>query len=425
MQHTGKLMKARTAGFLSGWLLAASLVYPAMAADKPQYMPPMAPTLDTTPVQSTHASADSSDAGNAGDGDSAKEEQIKSLMRQALEKHGQGDVAGAEKLLHKVLTIDPANGDANFNLGALSEERHDLKGAAQYYEAAARANPRDTDIRDALSGVRDQIRNHQSENQSAQQLEQKAQLRKLGEQAAAAYKAGNYDQAITYLRSIEAQQPNDANVQFALGQAFHGRGDDVHAREFLRHAVELAPDNQLYAATLKDMEQQPTRSASGDPSGATPAAPRRKRTLDDQIAADQEWEQGERQSAGPAGDGVQPFTSQGEDQLPRSSASQYGSLEASGMGGLPGGLPASMLPGLAALGLGLGSLGMGMGIGTGVPMGMPMGVGSMYGGATPYGMPGYTPMYPTPYYGYPPRTTYPYPSYYGGGYRGYGGRHWR
>lgn len=394
---------------IAGCLIAVSfaLVPAAGAADKPQYMPPIAPTLDS----STNRPAPSAAA--AADADSSLDQQIKGLLRQALEKHGQGDMAGAEKLFKQVLSLDPNNGDANYNLGAMAEERHDLQGALQYYRAAAHANPQDSDIHNALESVRDQLKQQQAGTQTAQELQHKQQLRKLGEDAAAAYKAGRFDQAITALQTIEAEQPNDPNVEFALGQAFHGKGDDVHAREFLARAVSLAPGNQLYAASLKDIDQQ-AQKQTGNGGGMPPA-----RNLEDQIASDEQgWQSANSPSSDPSG--IQPFTDQGLEKLPQGSSAYTGGLEQYGTGGLP----PSMLPALGALsaGLGMGMMpgmmgmgtGMGMGMPMGTPMGMPMGFGSLFGGAmSPYGM-STPPIYSTPYY---PNTNPYYHGYHGGWHR--------
>ena len=74
-------------------------------------------------------------------------------MRQALAKYEQHDMVSAERLFNQVLLSDPSNVDANFNLGAIAEDREDFSKALNYYQAALRINPADRGVADAISSV--------------------------------------------------------------------------------------------------------------------------------------------------------------------------------------------------------------------------------------------------------------------------------
>lgn len=432
-----------TAVSVTVYLLALSVLNTSMAsaADKPKYLPALAPEVDTSISQPKPATAaPSGTAGGAspytaaGNSGSSTDDQIKSLLREALERHNQGDAAGAERVFRKVLTLDPNNGDANFNLGALAEEHHDLNGALRYYSAAAKANPSDPDIADAVSSVKSQLRQQSATAQTQQQVQKKQRLGELGQEAAAAYKAGRYDEAIAKLQIVDKESPNDPNTIFALGQAYRGKGDKQRAHEYLAKAVSLVPENQLFSATLSLTDSDGGGRAQQQADGMPPAAPDYHahngppQTAQHYPQNHSDWQdegwQGANNQNNPNnpnnqdpmadGNGVRPFTDQGENQLEGRVANS------NGMGGMGRGI------GMSGLGIGLGGAALGIGALSlfnmmrgnsygGIQSGMP------YGGM-PYSPYGYA---PSPY-GYSPYNN-PYNNPYGNPYRmmRMGGRHGR
>lgn len=368
---------------LTGGLLAP---LPAFSAQKPQYMPPEAPHLDASGFQQKPASSyQSSQSGSyANDYTSDAKlpapaadttgDRVKDLLHQALERHNQGDLGGAQRLFQQVLTMQPNNSDANFNLGAMAEDRGDLSGALSYYQNAGRANPADADVRDAISSVQDKMK----QQQATQQLAQKQQLRGVAQDAATAYKAGHYDQSISDLQQIVQKTPDDASAYFGLGQAYRGKGDNQQARFYLGRAVALAPGNQLYQSTLNDLDRaapqqtaQGTSGAFGNQGGLRHGHGNRGGNDYGDLSSDQSAsgsgrsdqgqglqnysDSGPNMASNPGSDGqITPFTSQGSGALYGHEAanSNYAPM---GMGG--GGL-GSML-GMGLLGGGISRMGGG------------------------------------------------------------------
>jgi tetratricopeptide (TPR) repeat protein len=385
-------------------LLTSFLLVPqtAWAAKKPpEYLPPMAPQVDSSAFQQKAAPSTGNDYAPTTSSSSAnndysanntpepapdvKGDRSKDLLRQALERHNQGDMAGAQRLFQQVLSIDPSNSDANFNLGAMAEDRGDLNGALRYYQSAARVNPNDSDVRDAINTVQDKMR----QAQAAQQIAQTQQLHGVGQDAAAAYKAGKYDQAIGDLQQVLRQSPNDASALFGLGQAYRGKGDKQQARQYLARAVAAAPDNQLYRNTLSDLDrdmQQPQQqqmaegpSPAPDYNGGGRHGRRGGNDYGDygsnsgSDASDQGLQSysdnGAQMSSNDAGGQGQitPFTSQGSGQL---YGHEYGNSNYAGMG--------------RGMGMGMGGMGMGSMLG----MGLLSGGLSRMGGGYGYSYPG-------------------------------------
>lgn len=245
----------------------AKLVGKSTLLTQKGFAPPQAATLDRTEFAPTPTT--SPDAALTQDDDlpapAMTDDRAKELLRTALAKHSQGNVAEAERIFKQVLRVDPRNADASFSLGTIVEQRGDLNGALRYYKDASAANPSDYEIQDALRAVQSKLQQQQVAQQQAQQQQEAAQrkneMRRLAEQAATAYKNGDFDTAINKLNRVAAAEPKDANAQFALAQAWRGKGDYNRAQGYLNTALALAPGNSLYQSTMRDMQQEGQQNA--------------------------------------------------------------------------------------------------------------------------------------------------------------------
>ena len=195
-------------------------------------------------------------------------DRVKGILRQAMENYSQGKTAEAESAFLKVLAIDFRNVDANYNLGAISESKGDLESAKRYYTAALRSDPSDLEIKDAVAAVQDKIKKNQlartpkpsapaqAPSHNLEGAPATAGDRAIAAEAAASYKKGNFDDAIEKLNYLARKNPYDANTQFALGQAWRGKGKDGEAIRHLRAAATLDSKNDLYVKALGDLQAQ-------------------------------------------------------------------------------------------------------------------------------------------------------------------------
>jgi tetratricopeptide (TPR) repeat protein len=255
----------------------AKLLGGSTASNKSGFNPPLASQLDRSefapkPERTPDAVSPSSQPYDSPP-PASTDDSTKQLLRTALAKHAEGKTAEAERIFKQVLHIDPRNADANFSLGTMAEQRGDLQGAVRYYKAADAANPSDYEIQDALTAIQEKLKTRQVAQQQAQQQKVNAQrqseLRGLAEQAATAYKNGDFDSAIAKLNKVTATAPRDANAQFALGQAWRGKGDYNRAMGYLNSALSIDPGNALYQTTMQDMQKERQQSqqqvAQNDP----------------------------------------------------------------------------------------------------------------------------------------------------------------
>lgn len=249
------------------------------------YLPPMAPGLDRSqfapePKQAPeNAAVDNNAISRVEDAPPAADssDRIKGLLRQAMQLYSQGKTAEAEKVYKTVISIDFRNTDANYNLGAIAESNGDLSAAQRYYSAAAKSSPQDADIQDALATVQNKLRSKPAQPSTPMTAPSRHEIANTGTttaadkqvaaEASAAYRNGQFDQAIQKLGYLARKSPLDANIQFALGQAYRGKGNQQEALRHLRAASTLNPKNDLYLKTLNDaqsqMDQQQEQTASG------------------------------------------------------------------------------------------------------------------------------------------------------------------
>lgn len=178
------------------------------------------------------------------------------LFDQAVKEYTAGHLPQAEKMFEKVIELDPANADAHFNMGAIKEWRNDWVSALSHYRAALRAKPGDKEIADAVKAVEYKIRNKAAiEAQTAKVTKERA-LATHSKLAKEAFSTQNYPEAIVHLSYLAESMPEDAKIQFALGQSLRAMKNFDWAAYRLKMAIFLDPDNDLYRKTLVDLDKE-------------------------------------------------------------------------------------------------------------------------------------------------------------------------
>ena len=83
--------------------------------------------------------------------------QARDLLRDGLRQYASGQYREAEDTFRRVLTVDPRNADAFYNLGSLAERNHDYVVALTNYRAALTFNPTDKDYIAAVTAMERQL----------------------------------------------------------------------------------------------------------------------------------------------------------------------------------------------------------------------------------------------------------------------------
>lgn len=229
-------------------------------------MPPEAAKMDTS-TSAKPPAANTPVAQSPNDDDdmpapAPKADPAKNMLHQAMSLYSQGKVSDAESAFKKVLSVDKHNADAYYNLGAIAEGRSDFSGALNYYQSALKENPGDGDTQSAVAAMQAKLgggtrtASQPPVGGGASANPNRDGLRAQVSQASAAYKRGDFDQAIQLLQGVARQAPQEADVQFALSQAYKGKQQYMDARSALNQAIAISPDNQMYKDALRDLDRQ-------------------------------------------------------------------------------------------------------------------------------------------------------------------------
>lgn len=84
---------------------------------------------------------------------------LSEILRYGARKHAQGNLVEAEAAFRHVLSRDPQNVDAYFDLGALAEQKGDFIGALTDYRAALALHPQDKQIKEAVCAMESALKN--------------------------------------------------------------------------------------------------------------------------------------------------------------------------------------------------------------------------------------------------------------------------
>jgi tetratricopeptide (TPR) repeat protein len=268
----------RAAGlYLAGLLLMPTAAWSAEPAAKkpPALLAPLKPQMDSS-YSSVPGPAPAYEPDMAVEPPSV----VSKMLAQALQLYGQGQSQQAERLFNRVLSLDPHNVDAYYNLGAISEQKGNPEEALRNYQRALDITPGDSELQQAAAAMQAKLqekqlaRNRQQQLTAAQarQQETRNRLKKLADDAAVAYRNANYDLAVRNLEMVAVELPDDPDVQFGLAQAYRGKDNMAQARLHMNRAVALDPGNQSYRKVLDDLMRAGSKQALPPPDSATVAA---------------------------------------------------------------------------------------------------------------------------------------------------------
>lgn len=190
------------------------------------------------------------------------------LLAEALRNYKQGKLDVAADQFQQVLSVEPANADAIYNLGALSEKRGDLRDALRYYAMGLRANPGDSELKAAYDEVSESLRSRTVTG--GEEKMQSSEGAKLIAEASSAFKNRDYNTAINALARLLQDTPDDPKAQFAMGQSLRAIGRDAEASVHFRRAAALDPSNDLYSSTQNSIDERVRTANNGTNAGSYP-----------------------------------------------------------------------------------------------------------------------------------------------------------
>jgi tetratricopeptide (TPR) repeat protein len=151
--------------------------------------------------------------------------------------------------LGKAIEIEPLNPEAYHNRGVIYEKRGDAEKAAAEYRLALRYNPQYEPSRQAL------VRLTGSANVNAPQTDAERLAARLADRASQEARRGDYQAAMKTLDEAERVAPRLALVQQYRSNVAFLMGDTEAAKQALRRALEIEPDNALFKTNLQRLDQ--------------------------------------------------------------------------------------------------------------------------------------------------------------------------
>jgi hypothetical protein len=145
----------------------------------------------------------------------------------------------------QVLRLDPHNATAHFSIGVVQESQGKLKEAREHYQQASQAEPDNKDYADAVIAVGNKIKQADNDPNKV-----------LNEQAAAAFKRGEYISAINLYKELETKNPKQATVKYSLGTTYLMMKDHFNAMEYFKLAVQLEPNNPKYMKAYNELSAE-------------------------------------------------------------------------------------------------------------------------------------------------------------------------
>lgn len=164
---------------------------------------------------------------------------------------------------------------ALYEHGLEALQRHDYDGAGAIFESVLEQYPEEKELRERvrlyLSICRRQARPREATPQSIDERLYAATLAANG---------GRYDEAITHLRLVRDEDPDNDHALYMLAVALAQRGEHAEAIAHLERAIALNPENR--SAARRDPDLEPLRaddSFRGALDAASDSRPGRRRPL--------------------------------------------------------------------------------------------------------------------------------------------------
>lgn len=143
-------------------------------------------------------------------------------------RYCEGDLEAARRGFHRALTLDPNLAGAHAGIGQLALLRGDAVEAERHFRTALRAGEEPQ----SLAGI-----------------------------GALLVARGEHDAALRHISRAAELAPNDALIQFMLGQTFARRGNVAFAEQAFRNALRLRPDLHVIKPWLGSALLQSGRAA--------------------------------------------------------------------------------------------------------------------------------------------------------------------
>ncbi len=138
---------------------------------------------------------------------------------------------------------------AMYERGLEALQRHDYSGAADLFDSVLRQYPEEKELHERVRLYLNICQRHATPREATPHTVQERLYA-----ATLAINGGRYDEAITHLRLVRDEDPDNDHALYMLAVAHAQRGEHAEAVAHLERAIALNPDNRGLARTDPDLE---------------------------------------------------------------------------------------------------------------------------------------------------------------------------
>jgi outer membrane protein assembly factor BamD (BamD/ComL family) len=138
---------------------------------------------------------------------------------------------------------------AMYEQGLERLQRHDYRGAAESLESVLQLYPEEKELHERVRLYLNICRKQASNNQAVPQtIEERLYASTL------ALNGGRYDEAISHLRLVRDEDPDNDHALYMLAVAHAQRGELAEAMAHVERAIAMNPENRALARTDPDLD---------------------------------------------------------------------------------------------------------------------------------------------------------------------------
>ncbi len=178
----------------------------------------------------------------------AKDAELQRLLGEGVGLWRNRRASEATEKFEQVIRLDPNNAEAHFSMGIIYEAAGNFAEALSSYKKASSSRPDNKEYKTAIADVEKKA--HSKEKVDGLSGEMKV----LAEDAAAAFKRGEYMSALDLYKQFEAKAPPTANIKYNIGTIYLMMKNYQMALEYYKQAKKLKPSEPKYVQAVQQLE---------------------------------------------------------------------------------------------------------------------------------------------------------------------------
>lgn len=186
----------------------------------------------------------------------AKEAELQRLLAEGVSLWRNRRAHEATEKFEQVIRLDPNNAEAHFSMGIIYEASGNYAEALSSYQRASASRPDNKDYRSAIADVEKKARSKEKNDGLS------SELKMMAEDAAAAFKRGEYMSALDLYKQFEARTPPQANIKYNIGTIYLMMKNYQMALDYYKQAKKLKPSEPKYVQAVQQLEGNMKKDAA-------------------------------------------------------------------------------------------------------------------------------------------------------------------